>query len=143
MGGAGRAGAQSLGGAVGLGDVACEHAGGKPVVGVVGDGNDVVGRVEGPAVRRLAAADDGVGAVVEHALLDIQPRACVAALAVVEEDPVGGAGDGALEISLGVDDVRRLAAESSVTFFRLPAAAFTISLPTSVEPVKATLSTSS
>ena len=32
---------------------------------------------------------------------------------------------------------------SSVTFFRLPAAALTISLPTSVEPVNATLSTSS
>ena len=32
---------------------------------------------------------------------------------------------------------------SSVTFFRLPVAACTISLPTSVEPVKATLSTSS
>ena len=31
---------------------------------------------------------------------------------------------------------------SSVTFFRLPAAACTISLPTSVEPVNATLSTS-
>jgi hypothetical protein len=31
---------------------------------------------------------------------------------------------------------------SSVSFFRFPAAAWTISLPTSVEPVKATLSTS-
>jgi hypothetical protein len=32
---------------------------------------------------------------------------------------------------------------SSETFLRLPAAALTISLPTSVEPVNATLSTSS
>jgi len=32
---------------------------------------------------------------------------------------------------------------SSDTFFRFPAAALTMSLPTSVDPVKATLSTSS
>ena len=49
--------------------------------------------------------------VVEDLLLDVQARAGVAALAVVEEDRVGRARDRRLQVGVGVDDVGRLAAE--------------------------------
>ena len=71
-----------------------------------------------------------------------QPRAGRAALSLIVKYRVGGPGDGAIEIGVGKDDGRRFAAELERTRFRFPAAALTMSLPTSVEPVNATLSTS-
>ena len=91
----------------------------------------------------LGLLGDARDDVVETAALDVQARAGVAALAVVEEDAVGGAGDRGVEVGVGEDDVRRLAAELQrdlLEVARPPPA--TISLPTSVEPVNATLSTS-
>ena len=65
-----------------------------------------------------------------------------AALAVVEEDRVGGALDRAV-VGVVEDDVGALAAELQGDLLQVArAAACTISLPTSVEPVNATLSTS-
>ena len=61
---------------------------------------------------------------------------------MIEENRVRRAGNSRLQIGIGKYDVGRLSASSSETFLRFPAAACRISLPTSVEPVKATLSTS-
>jgi hypothetical protein len=49
--------------------------------------------------------------LVEDVLLDVEARARVAALALVEEDPVGGARDRDLEVGVLVQDLRALAAE--------------------------------
>ena len=79
---------------------------------------------------------------VEDRLLDVEARSGAAALAVIEEDRARGPGDGCVEISVLETTLGDLPPSSSDTFFKLPAAAWTISLPTSVEPVKAILSTS-
>ena len=79
---------------------------------------------------------------VEDGLLDVEARSGAAALAVIEEDGAGRSGDGVVEIGVFENDVGRLAAEFERNFFRFPAAAWTINLPTSVDPVKAILSTS-
>ena len=82
--------------------------------------------------------------VVENVALDHQSRTGATALAVIEEDGVGRAADRRIQVA-GVleNDVGRFAAQFQLTFLRFPAAARTMILPTSVEPVKATLSTSS
>ncbi len=96
----------------------------------------------GPTLDLLRLGGDAFDDAVEDRLLDEEPRAGAAALAVVEEDRVRGAGDrerrGRRRRAPCSGD---LPPSSSDTFFRLPAAACTISRPTSVEPVNATLST--
>jgi len=62
---------------------------------------------------------------------------------VVEEDAKVDPRDGVVDICILEDDVGDLPPSSRVTFFRLePAAALRIERPVTVEPVKATLSTS-
>ena len=68
----------------------------------------------------LGLVGDAGDDVVEDRLLHVQPRAGVAALAVVEEDPVGGADDRALRIGVGEHDVRRLAAELERDLLQVP-----------------------
>ena len=56
----------------------------------------------------------------KHALLHEQTRAGAAALAMVEEDRAGGAGDGGVDVGIGEDDVGGLAAQFQASrVFRL------------------------
>ena len=74
--------------------------------------SELDGRIE-------AVADLDLAGLVDHALDDLvvdglvreQPRAGRAALALVVEDRVRGAADRVIEIGVGEDDRRRLAAE--------------------------------
>ena len=97
-----------------------------------------------------AVPDLDLAGLVDHALDDLvvdglvreQARASGAALALVIEDRVRDAADRVIEIASGNTIAGDLPPSSRETRFRLPAAACTMSLPTSVDPVKATLSTS-
>ena len=64
-----------------------------------------------PELDGLGDLGDAVDDFVEAILLDEQPRSGDAALAVVEEDRVGGAGDGRVGIGVVEHDVGALAAE--------------------------------
>ena len=76
------------------------------------------------------------------AFRDEQARAGAADLALVEPDGVDEPFDGAVEIGIVEHDEGRFAAELEAdSFLPLPAVALRIARPTSVEPVKAILST--
>ena len=78
-----------------------------------------------------------------HRLLDEEPRAGAAHVTLVEVDPVDDPLDRLIERRASKMTLAALPPSSSVSFFPLPATARMISLPTSVDPVKAILSTSS
>ena len=59
----------------------------------------------------MASLGDPVDHLVEDRAMDIKPRAGAAALAVIEENRLGRAGNGVLQIGVGEDDVRALAAQ--------------------------------
>ena len=81
--------------------------------------------------------------LVVDAFLHVDTRAGAAALAMVEKDAEVDPGDGIVDVGILEDELGDLPPSSSVTFFKLdPAAAFMILPPTTVDPVKATLSTS-
>jgi hypothetical protein len=81
--------------------------------------------------------------VVVDALLDVDTSSGAAGLAVVEEDTKVDPRDGVVDVSILEDNVGDLPPSSRVTFFKLEeAAALRIVRPTTVEPVKAILSTS-
>ena len=65
----------------------------------------------GTDVELFGALRDAVDDFVEDFLFDVEPRAGAAALAVIEEDGAGGAGNGAVEIGVVENDVGRFAAE--------------------------------
>ena len=79
--------------------------------------------------------------LVGDRLLHQQPGARAAHMALVEEDPLDDALDGLVQRRVVVDDVGRLAAELQVSRLPVPASLRWICLPTSVEPVNATLAT--
>jgi len=54
---------------------------------------------------------------VENAVLDIQTRACAAALPVIKEDSAGGPGNRCVEINVGENNVGRLTAQFERNFF--------------------------
>ena len=56
---------------------------------------------------------------VEDSFFDEEPRARAAALAVIEEDGAGGAGNGGVEIGVVEYDVRRFAAQFERDFFQI------------------------
>ena len=90
------------------------------------------------AERALQPLDDRVG----DRLLDEQARTGAADVALVEEDAVDDALDRLVERRVLEDDVGRLAAElEREVLARARRRRAGSSLPTSVEPVKATLST--
>ena len=62
---------------------------------------------------------DAVDDLVENFLFDEEARAGAAALALIEEDGHGGAGDGGFEIGVVHDDVGRLAAEFERDFLQV------------------------
>ena len=101
-------------------------------------------------VRIEAVADldlAGFGAdALDDAVIDRfvgeEPRTRRAALALIVEDRRGGPEMARSMSASGKTIAGDLPPSSSDTRLRLPAAALTMSLPTSVEPVKATLSTS-
>ena len=75
-------------------------------------------------------------------LLHQQPRAGAADVALVEEDAVDDALDGLVDGASSKTMLAALPPSSRVTFLSVPATVRAIALPTSVEPVNATLSTS-
>ena len=90
------------------------------------------------AIRCFSFSTAGLG----DRLLDEEPRAGAADVALVEVDAVDDPLDRLVERGVVEDDVRRLAAELERQLLAAcRRAARWISLPTSVEPVKAILST--
>ena len=129
-------------GALGLADVGQLLDPGELLGGV--DGADVgvlVERVADP--QRGHPALEPVEQLVGDRLLHQQPRARAADVALVEEDAVDDALDRLVDRGVVEDDVGGLAAElEGDLLVASPATLRAIALPTSVEPVKATLSTS-
>ena len=79
--------------------------------------------------------------LVLHSLFDKQARAGATHLALVEEDSHHRAADRLLDVSIGKHDVWRFAAEFERNLRQVFRRCFARSaLPTSVEPVNATLS---
>ena len=72
---------------------------------------------------------------------DVQAGSGAADFAPIEEDCAGRAGDCSIEIGVREDDTA-ICSPTPPSPFYVPAAAATISRPTSVEPVNVTLSTS-
>src|SRR5690606_24120607 len=70
-----------------------------------------VGIDAGADLELLGMPGDALDQLLEDVLVGVEPRAGGADLAAVEEDAVGGGGNGALEVGVGEDDDRRLAAE--------------------------------
>ena len=64
-----------------------------------------------PTLRLLGRSDQLFDELVVDLLLDEQPAAGAAALALVEEQAEDGALDGGVEVGVGEDDVRALAAQ--------------------------------
>ena len=66
---------------------------------------------------------DAVHDFVELFVFDVEPRTSATHLALIEEDGVGGAGNGAVDFRVLENDVGDFPPSSSETFFKFPAAA--------------------
>ena len=71
----------------------------------------LVGSSPGPIFCGAREFGDALGELVEDAVLDEQSGARGAGLTVVEQEAAGRAGDRGVEVGVGEDDLRALAAE--------------------------------
>ncbi len=67
----------------------------------------------------LCAVGDALNHFIENRLFDVEPRSGTTALAVVKEDGIRRAGNAGLQVSIGEENVRRLAAELQRNFLQV------------------------
>ena len=73
----------------------------------------------GPTRIFAACLRDALDDLVEHFFFDVKPRAGAAALAVIEEDRAGRAGNGGIQIRVVQNNVGRFAAQFQRNFFQI------------------------